>query len=198
MSRRWKWRVAVYTMLAVALGGGSLLVLQWAGRPIRRDGLDVIPAGTPPEAVDRMLADAGVTKDDVVYDLGCGDARFLVAAAKRYGCRAVGVELDAKELAKARRNVAENGVEHLVEIREGDLFEVDLRPATVLTIYLLPDLNVKLIPQLKQMRPGSRIVSYLFDMQGKVKPTKTVQFKDSAGYDRTYHLWVTPLAVEGG
>lgn len=192
MSRRWKWRLGVYSVLAAVLTAGSILALRWADH---HEGPHVIFAGTPPEAVDRMLETAAITKDDVVYDLGCGDARFLITAAKRYGCRAVGVEINPELVAKARKDVADNGLEGLVEIREGDLFDVDIRPATVLTLYLLPEINVKLIPKFKQLRPGSRIVSYLFPMEG-VKPKETVKFIDSTGRDRTYYLWVTPLEFE--
>lgn len=192
MSRRWKWRLGVYTVLAAVLAAGSVLALRWADR---HDGPHVIFASTPAEAVDRMLETAAVTRDDVVYDLGCGDARFLITAAKRYGCRGVGVEIDPRLVATARKNVTDGGVEGLVEIREGDLFSVDLHPATVVTLYLLPEINVKLIPQLNQLRPGSRVVSYLFDMEG-VKPTQTVKFRDSTAHEHTYYLWITPLALE--
>lgn len=192
MSRPWKWRIGVYSVLAAMLVAGSVIAFKWADH---HEGPHVIFAGTPQVTVDRMLETAAVTKDDVVYDLGCGDARFLITAAKRYGCRAVGVEIDPKVVARARKNVADNGLEGLVEIREGDLFNVDLRPATVITIYLLPEINVKLIPQFKQLRPGSRIVSYLFAMQG-VKPKETVKFQHPTLGDQTYYLWVTPLEFE--
>lgn len=192
MSRPWKWRLGLYSILAAVLMTGSLLALRWADQ---HDGPHVIFAGTPQVTVDRMLETAGVSKDDVVYDLGCGDGRFPITAAKRYGCRSVGVEIDSKLVAKARKNVADNGLEGLVEIREGDLFDVDLRPATVVTLYLLPEINVKLIPQFKQLRPGSRIVSYLFPMEG-VKPTQAVKFRDPAAGDQTYYLWITPLEFE--
>ena len=192
MSRRWKWRLGVYTLLIAALAGGSYYMLKKAEN--RTGQPDVIYADTPQEAVDRMLVAARVTKDDVVYDLGCGDARFLVTAAKKYGCHCVGVDIDPKVVEKARKNVADNGVEALVEIRQGDMFDVDLRPATVLTMYLLPTLNVKMIPQLKQMRPGSRVVSYAFDMQG-VRWDEKVTFRDSKKHERTYYLWTTPLDI---
>ena len=192
MSRRWKWRLGVYTLLIAALAGGSYYMLKKAEN--RTGQPDVIYADTPQEAVDRMLVAARVTKDDVVYDLGCGDARFLVTAAKKYGCHCVGVDIDPKVVEKARKNVADNGVEALVEVRQGDMFDVDLRPATVLTMYLLPTLNVKMIPQLKQMRPGSRVVSYAFDMQG-VRWDEKVTFRDSKKHERTYYLWTTPLDI---
>ena len=192
MSRRWKWRLGVYTLLIAALAGGSYYMLKKAEN--RTGEPDVIYADTPQEAVDRMLVAARVTKDDVVYDLGCGDARFLVTAAKKYGCRCVGVEIQPAVAEKARKNAADNGVADLVEIREGDMFKVDLSPASVLTMYLLPTLNVQMVPQLKQMRPGSRIVSYLFDMEG-VRWDEKVTFRDSKKHERTYYLWTTPLDI---
>jgi tRNA G37 N-methylase Trm5 len=190
MTRQWKWRLGIYTALIVVMAGGSWYALKKAAN--RTGQPDVIYADTPQEAVERMLAAANITKDDVVYDLGCGDARFLVTAAKKYGCRCVGVDIQPDVVVKAKKNVADNGVESLVEIREGDMFKVDLSPATVLTMYLLPTLNVQLIPQLKTMRPGSRIVSYNFDMEG-VRWNEKIQFRDSKMYDRTYYLWITPL-----
>jgi predicted RNA methylase len=194
VSRRWKWRLVVYTLLAVALTAGWFLALKWAEN--RKPGEpDVVFRETPQDAVDKMLDMARVTKDDVVYDLGCGDARFLVTAAKKYGCRGVGIELQPHVAEIARKKVAEAGVGELVEIREGDIFDssVDLRPATVLTLFLLPELNVKLIPKIQTMRPGSRIVSFLFHMEG-VRPKETViYYMPNLKRDCRLLLWETPL-----
>lgn len=192
MSRAWRIRLLVYGLLAAGLAVGAWQAFKWAEM---RDGPDVIFAGTDQESVEKLLEMAEVTKDDVVYDLGCGDGRFLVTAAKKYGCRAVGFEIQPHLVERARKNAADNGVADLVEVHEQDIFTVDLRPATVLTLFLLPDLNVKLIPQIKQMRPGSRVVSYLFDMQG-VRPRQRIQFQQKNGYTRTLYLWVTPLEFE--
>jgi uncharacterized protein (TIGR03000 family) len=155
---------------------------------------DVVFVPTPPEVVDKMLELANVKKDDVVYDLGCGDGRIVVAAAKKYGCRAVGVDIDPREVQDAQENVRKNGVGDLVTIRRQDMFAVDLSKATVVTLYLLPSLNIKLIPQLQKMKPGSRILSHAFAMEG-YKPKKEVTVTDKEG-DHKIYLWVTPLEKE--
>jgi predicted RNA methylase len=140
---------------------------------------------------------ARVTNEDVVYDLGCGDARFIVTAAKKHGCRGVGYEIQPHVAALARQRVAEAGVGELVEIREGDIFDssVDLSPATVLTLFLLPELNVKLIPKIQRMRPGSRVVSFLFDMEGVRPKERIVYTMPNLKRDCTLILWETPLDI---
>jgi SAM-dependent methyltransferase len=156
---------------------------------------DVHFVPTPQAVVDRMLELAKVTQDDVVYDLGCGDGRIVVTAAKRYGCKAIGVDIDPRRVEESKANVSENGVDHLVTIEPGDIFERDLRPASVVTLYLLPDLNVRLIPQLKQLNPGSRIVSHAFSMRG-VKPDLVESVDSEDGTSHTIYLWTTPLTFE--
>ncbi len=157
---------------------------------------DVIYVPTPQKVVDKMLELAQVTKDDLLYDLGCGDGRIVVTAAKEYGCRAVGYELHAGRVRKSIANVAENNVGHLARIEQKDIFTVDLSKASVITLYLLPELNVKLIPQLEKLKPGSRIVSHDFVMRG-VKPDKVVEMTiDDAWNTHTVYLWTTPLKKE--
>jgi tRNA G37 N-methylase Trm5 len=156
---------------------------------------DVIFVPTPQEVVEKMLEVAGVKKDDVVYDLGCGDGRIVVTAAKKYGCKAVGFDIDPQRVKESLENVKKNNVEKLVEIKQADIFTLDLSGASVITLYLLPDLNVKLIPQLEKLKPGSRIVSHSFDMRG-VKPDKIVQVKTKDAGERTIYLWTTPLKKE--
>jgi len=154
---------------------------------------DVVYVPTPQEVVDKMLEMAKVTKDDLLYDLGCGDGRFVVTAAKKYGCRAVGYDISPRRVSESRRNVRKNNVEHLVRIEQKDIFTLDLSKADVITLFLLPSLNVKLIPQLDKLKPGSRIVSYRFGMRG-VLPDKTVNFispRDKSQH--TIYLWTTPL-----
>ena len=154
---------------------------------------DVLYVPTPQEVVDKMLQMAKVTKDDLLYDLGCGDGRFVVTAAKRYGCRAVGYDISPRRVRESRQNVRKNDVGHLVRIEQKDIFTLDLSEADVITLFLLPSLNVKLIPQLDKLKPGSRIVSYRFGMRGVV-PEKTVDFispKDKTRH--TIYLWTTPL-----
>ena len=144
---------------------------------------------TPQDVVERMLDIAGVKKGDVVYDLGCGDGRIVVTAAKKYGVKAIGFEIDPERIKESHENIQKAGVEKLVEIRQQDILTVDLSGATVLTMYLLPDVNLRLRPAIqKQMKPGSRIVSHDFDM-GDWKPERTERVKDSSGWDHTIYLW---------
>jgi precorrin-6B methylase 2 len=157
---------------------------------------DVIFVPTPPEVVAKMLELAQVTKNDVVYDLGCGDGRIVVAAAK-IGCRAFGFDVDPNRIKESKENVEENGVGNLATIEQKDIFTLDLSKANVVTLYLLPSLNVKLIPQLEKLKPGSRIVSHDFDMRG-VTPDKVVQVDTDNGYEHTVYLWTIPLKKEAG
>jgi len=158
---------------------------------------DVVFVPTPQQVVDKMLELAQVKKDDLVYDLGCGDGRIVVTAAKKFGCRAIGYDISPKRVKESLENVEKNNVGNLVRIEQQDIFTLDLSKANVVTLYLLPSLNVKLIPQLDKLKPGSRIVSHDFDMKG-VKPDKVVIIpdeKDDYG-DHTVYLWTTPLKKE--
>jgi SAM-dependent methyltransferase len=157
---------------------------------------DVVYVPTPHDVVERMLEIAKVTKDDVVYDLGCGDGRIVCIAAKKYGCKAKGFDIDPRRVAEARENVKKYGVEHLVTIEEKDIFTLDLSEASVITLYLLPSLNVKLIPQLEKLKPGSRIVSHDFDMRG-VTPEKVEKYTSKEDNISHYiYFWTTPLKKE--
>ncbi len=153
---------------------------------------DVIFVPTPQGVVEGMLKLAKVTKDDIVYDLGCGDGRIPVTAAKIYGCKAWGFDIDPQRVKESLENVEKNKVGKLVTIEEKDIFTLDLSKANVITLYLLPSLNVKLIPQLEKLKPGSRIVSHSFDMDG-VEPDKIERVKTEDGDERTVYLWTTPL-----
>lgn len=144
---------------------------------------------TPQEVVERMLELADVRKGDVVYDLGSGDGRIVITAVKKYGVRAVGFEIDPELVKKSRDNIKKAGLERLAGIREQDILTVDLSPATVLTMYLLPRVNLKLRPRiLSQLKPGGRVVSHAFDMDDW-KPDRVEQFTDSAGITRTIYFW---------
>jgi SAM-dependent methyltransferase len=154
-----------------------------ASKPSR--GPDVIYLPSPPSVVDSMLKLARITKNDVVYDLGCGDGRIVIEAAKSFGVRAVGIDIDPRRIADARENAKKAGVEKLVEFRQADLFEADLHEATVVTLYLLPRLNVKLMPKLRHELPkGARVVSHDFDM-GEWKPDQ-----ETLVNGRNVYLWV--------
>ena len=148
--------------------------------------LDIIYVPTPQKVVDKMLEVAKVTKDDVVYDLGCGDGRIVVSAAKKLGAHGLGFDLDPARVAEANENVKGANVGSLVSIKQENVFNVDLTPASVVTLYLLPEINVKLIPQLEKMKPGSRIVSHDFDMQGAIPDghwtVSAPEFVNAEGY----------------
>ncbi len=157
--------------------------------PLRRP--DVIYVPTPHDVVDQMLAIANVTKDDVVYDLGSGDGRIPITAAKKYGARGVGIDINAQRIREANQNARKARVADRVEFRNQDLFTSDFSEATVVTLYLLPGLNRKLRPELfRQLKPGTRIVSYQFDM-GDWQPQRVVQTREES----TIFYWVIPKEI---
>jgi SAM-dependent methyltransferase len=156
---------------------------------------DVIYVPTPHEVVDKMLEMADVRKGEVVYDLGCGDGRIPVAAAKKFGVKAFGWDINPDRVKESLENVERGNVKNLVTIQLGDIFELDFSKADVITLYLLPSLNVKLIPQLEKLKPGCRIVSHDFDMQG-VRPKKAIEFTPPGERTHRIYLWVTPLERE--
>lgn len=145
---------------------------------------DVIFVPTPQEVVDAMLQMANVTAKDLVYDLGSGDGRIPITAAQKFGARAVGIDIDPQRIKEANENLAKANVGDKVKFLNQDLFQTDLGQATVITLYLLPSLNVKLMPKLKQLKPGTRIVSHSFDMGSEWPPEKT---QDVQG--RTIYYW---------
>ncbi len=160
---------------------------------------DVRYVATPQEVVQKMLEVARITKKDVVYDLGCGDGRIVCAAARKYGCKAVGIDIDPERIKDSEKNRAKlpKEVQKRVTFRQQDLFKVDLREATVVMLYLRPELNVKLIGQLKKLKDGSRIVSHNWDMK-VVKPDEgfPIKVKKKDGYVREVYRWTTPLRLE--
>jgi len=151
------------------------------------DNKKIVPFVPSPQiVVDKMIELAGVKKGDVVYDLGSGDGRIVIAAAKK-GARAVGFEIDPELVGESRANIKKAGVQDAAEIRNQDILTVDLSPASVVTMYLLPDVNLKLKPRLlSQLKPGSRVVSHSFDM-GDWKPDKIERLEG-----RTIFLWIIP------
>ncbi len=154
--------------------------------PSPRRTPDVRYEPSPPEVVRTMLEIARVRAGDVVYDLGCGDGRVVIEAAKR-GARGVGVDIDPERVREARANARAAGVDDRVEIREGDLFETDVSAASVVMLFLQPELNLKLRPRLlAQLAPGARVVSHWHDM-GDWKPDRTVRV-----LGRNVHLWTIP------
>lgn len=151
------------------------------------DNKKIVPfVPSPQEVVDKMIDLAGVKKGDIVYDMGSGDGRIVIAAAKK-GARATGFEIDGDLVKESRENIRKAGMQNLAEIRQQDILTVDFSPASVITMYLLPDVNLKLKPNLlQQLKPGSRVVSHSFDM-GDWKPDK-VERVDG----RTIYLWIIP------
>jgi ribosomal protein L11 methylase PrmA len=173
----------VATLVVASFPGVSLATAQDA--PARRP--DVIYVPTPEAVVEAMLQVANVGKNDIVYDLGCGDGRIPVTAARKYGARGIGIDIDPQRIKEANENVAKNNVGDRVKIVQGDLFEQDLSQATVVTLYLLPSLNVKLMPKLmKELKPGTRVVSHAFDM-GDWKPEKELDVEG-----RKVYFWTIP------
>lgn len=156
---------------------------------------DVIYKPTPPEVVERMLDLAEIKKNDVLYDLGCGDGRIVVAAAKRFGIKALGFDIDPRRVEEARANVRENNLEHLVTIKRQDIFTADISEADVVTMYLLPNLNVKLMPKLAKLKPGTRIVSHAFNMKG-AKPKTIEKLTKGEFAHKIIYLWEVPWEKE--
>lgn len=176
-----------------ALGFIHLRPAQSQEKPLREP--DVIYVPTPQEVVDRMLEMADVRAGEIVYDLGCGDGRIPVTASKKYGVKSWGFDINPVRVKESLENVEKNNVKNLVTIQLKDIFELDLSKADVITLYLLPQLNVKLIPQLDKLKPGCRIVSHDFNMEG-VRPKREVTYTPSGGREHRIFLWVTPLEKE--
>lgn len=144
---------------------------------------------TPQDVVDRMLKLAGITKDDLVYDLGSGDGRIVITAARTYGARGVGIDIDPDRIAESVKNARRAGVNKLVQFQQGDILTADVSAATVVTLYLVSSANLKLRPLLaEQLRPGARVVSHAFGM-GDWAPTQTDRFVDAQGDQRILYLW---------
>jgi SAM-dependent methyltransferase len=164
-----------YRKSAACVGFAMLILVvsqAAAQRGERKRQPDVPYVPTTEEAVRAMLKLADVKKADVVYDLGCGDGRIVIAAAKTYGARGVGIDIDPDRIQEARENARKAGVENLVRFEENDLFQANFREATVVTLFLLPSINLKLRPKLLQdLKPGTRVVSNTFDM-GNWRPEK--------------------------
>jgi uncharacterized protein (TIGR03000 family) len=160
--------------------------------------LDVPYVPTPKEVVKKMLELAKVGKDDVVYDLGCGDGRIVVMAAKDFKCKsAMGFDLDPDRIKDSKKSVAAAKVGEKVTIVKKDIFKVDLKPATVVTMYLLPAVNEKMVPQLQKMKPGSRVVSHDFEIAG-YKPDRTVKIEaaDDRGDRREHTIYVFTIPLK--
>ena len=168
----------------------AVVVFAAVQTPARsQEPIPYVPSTMP--VVAKMLELASVTKDDIVYDMGCGDGRILIMAAKKYGARGVGIDLDPVRIAEAKKNAEQEGVSHLVEFRAEDGTKTDISKATVVTLYLGADLNRRLRPKLlAELAPGSRVVSHDFDM-GDWKPDRIVRIQDD-GREHVLYLWIIP------
>ena len=179
---------------AAALAGAGLAPALLLPCRARGASLPAVPyVATPPDVVRRMLALGRVGRDDVVYDLGCGDGRIVIEAARRHGARGVGIDLDPVRIREARENARRAGVARRVRFRQADLFATNFSPATVVMLYLLFEVNLKLMPQLwRQLRVGSRVVSHDFHMGAQWPPEQIVRIRD-----RTLYAWtITPELKE--
>jgi tRNA A58 N-methylase Trm61 len=174
--------VLVFAMVTALVAPSS----AQAPAPLRTP--DVIFVPTPQDVVDAMLKMARVSANDVVYDLGSGDGRTPITAAKTYGARGVGIDIDPQRIKEAMANLSTAGVADKVRFLNQDLFTTDISEATVVTLYLLPSLNLKLLPKLNsELKPGTRVVSHAFDM-GDIKPEQTQTVNG-----RTIYLWTVPI-----
>jgi len=154
---------------------------------------DVGYYATTQDVVEEILRLAKVGKNDVVCDLGCGDGRFVITAAKKHGCRGVGYEIDPKYVKLARESAKQQGVDSLVTIHEQDIFTVDLKPMTVVTLFLLPNLNARLIPQLEKLPKGARIISHEFDIPGLVADRELTFVSKQDDSEHLLYIYTTPL-----
>jgi tRNA G37 N-methylase Trm5 len=177
-------RFSLLLVLLIAVAAPSS-----AQQPLRPP--DVIFVPTPQEVVDAMLKLAKVTKNDVVYDLGSGDGRIPITAAKTYGARGVGIDIDPVRIKEANENLRAAGVGDRVKFLNQDLFTSNIGEATVVTLYLLPTLNLKLLPKLnKDLKPGTRVVSHAFDFGDKAPPTEKMNVNG-----RTIYFWTIPIPM---
>jgi trans-aconitate methyltransferase len=184
-------RALVVSVLALALGltvAGSSVAQQQLKPLDKEPEVPYVP--THETIVAEMLKVANVGKNDVLYDLGSGDGRIPITAAKRFGTRGVGVDIDPARITEARENARKAGVADKVKFMQQDLFETDIKEATVVTLYLLPDVNLRLRPKLlADLKPGTRVVSHNYDM-GDWKPLKTITVK--VPEEHTIYYWVVP------
>ena len=182
-------RILLTVMLSATLAAAQ------SAKPARTPDVPYVP--TTEQAVEQMLKLANVSKKDVVYDLGCGDGRIVIAAAKNFGARGVGIDINPERIKEARENAKRAGVENLVRFEEADLFEANIKEATVVTLFLLSQVNLKLRPKLmSDLRPGTRVVSNTFDM-GDWKAERQTNLSESgdavySGLSQRFYLWTIP------
>jgi SAM-dependent methyltransferase len=192
MKRTAVFGVLLLAMFVTAAPPASAQDLNWV-----QHHYDVPYVPTPPEVVDGMLVLAGLKPGDVLYDLGCGDGRIVIAAAKKYGVKATGIDIDPVRIGESNKNAAEAGLTGKVRFIQQDLFQADFKDASVVTMYLLTSVNLRLRPKLlAELKPGTRLVSHSFEM-GDWLPDKTVVVTTNFGDERDIHFWVVPANVTG-
>ncbi len=170
--------------------------LVWGAEEEPKKTPDCVYVPTPHDIVEAMLRMADIQKADVVYDLGCGDGRIVVQAAKKRGCKGVGFEIVPELAHQARENARKNKVAHLVQIKEEDLFKVDFKEATVLPVYLLPDMLKQLKPKLAKLKPGTRIVSHDYRIEGVASDKEVTMVSKESGAEHILILYTLPLKEE--
>jgi len=197
LMRRYLCLALVATSLlwaAAAVAEENAAVSKESAKPVR--GPDCVYVGTPYDVIDKMLDLAAIGKDDVVYDLGCGDGRIVVAAARRFGCHGVGYDIDPQRIKEALANIDKNRVEDLVEVKQEDIFTLDLSQTDAVLLYLLPSMNKRLIPQLMKLKPGSRIVAHNYDIEGIVRD-RSVTFRSlEDGVNHYLFVYTAPSEKE--
>ncbi|MDR0311518.1 MAG: class I SAM-dependent methyltransferase [Acidobacteriota bacterium] len=166
--------------------------------PTRMREPDAVYVGTPYDIISTMLQIAEIKKTDLIYDLGCGDARMLVLAAQKYGAQGIGYEIDPDLVIRSRQNVSKNNVQDLVRIIQADIFTLDLSDVDVMPLYLHPDMIDRLIPQIEKMKPGSRLVLHEYGLPDRYKPDKTIIVTSSEdNAERRLMLYTLPLKQKG-
>lgn len=194
--RKQSWCV----LMVLGLIGGTMVACHgWEEAPRKKPPkmtADVVYVPTPHDVVDKMLELVGVRKNDLVYDLGSGDGRIVIQAAKKYGCRAIGFEIDDDRVAESLENIKKEKIGHLVKIIQQDIYTVDLSPASVITSYLLPEMNKKLIPQFQKMKPGSRIVCHDYAIPGAKYEKYYEMTSNEDGVKHYIYVYKVPLRFE--
>ncbi len=196
-----QWKQYTRQLIIIAILFVFSIIPLIAGEKIEEPGFiqtpDVVYVGTPYDIVSQMLRLAQVKKDDLVVDLGCGDARMLVLAAQKYGSRGIGYEIDPVMVRESRKNVERNNVSDLVDIVQADIFTVDISDADVLPVYLLPEMNLRLVPQLETLKQGSRLVFHNYDLYGYIPDKKIEIISNEDNTKHTLWLYTTPLKKAG-
>lgn len=184
-------RIAESALLLLLFFPGISSSAQEQTKPIQKP--DVVYVGTPYDVISIMLQMARIRKEDVIYDLGCGDGRMVILAAQKYGCRGIGYEIDPIMIRSSIANVRRNRVDDLVKIVRADIFTLDLSEATAILLYLSSEMNGKLLPQLDRMKPGARVICHNYDLPGIVADQTLTYLSNEDNTTHIMTLYTTPL-----